>query len=344
METQSKFSRLETLKASKPSRMAGATELVVKENLPGGEAYPIVFKPGVRDVDIFSWLQNNRPEVQKHLRQSGAVLFRGFGINTVDLFERFLKSLSNEILEYKHRSSPRHEIQNHIYTSTDHPADQFINMHNEHSYSHEWPLKIIFCCITPSETGGETPIADSRLVLSRLREETRDKFIRKGIRYVRNMGTGLGMDWKKVFQTDDKTVVEEYCRKYSVDFFWGDDERLRLEFVRPAIRTHPLFGEESWFNHAFFFNILSLEQSLREDLLTNGSPEILPFLTYYGDGSEIEPSVIEEIRSVYENTMVSYQWMKGDVLVLDNMYMAHGRMPFEGERKILVGMLEPYGI
>jgi alpha-ketoglutarate-dependent taurine dioxygenase len=341
---QAKMSRLERLKNIKPSGIKVSEATILMEPLYNDKSCPIVFRPGVKNIDIFKWLENNHDEVENCLRRYGAILFRGFGISTVDSFEHFLKSLGSEILEYKHRSSPRHEIQNHIYTSTDHPADQFINMHNEHSYSHEWPLKIIFCCITPSATGGETPVADSRMILKMLSPETRLKFIERGVRYVRNMGTGLGMDWKKVFQTEDKQIVENYCKKYNVDFSWGPDDRLRLEFVRPAVRMHPVYGEESWFNHAFFFNILSLEESLRKDLMENGSPDIVPFLTYYGDGTAIESSVIEEIRAAYNNLMVTYKWMKGDVLVLDNMYMAHGRMPFEGERQILVGMLQPFGI
>jgi alpha-ketoglutarate-dependent taurine dioxygenase len=31
-------------------------------------------------------------------------------------------------------------------------------------------------------------------------------------------------------------------------------------------------------------------------------------------------------------------WQKGDVALLDNMKISHGRMPFEGDRRILVAM------
>jgi hypothetical protein len=37
---------------------------------------------------------------------------------------------------------------------------------------------------------------------------------------------------------------------------------------------------------------------------------------------------------------VSFPWQRGDILMLDNILAAHGRAPYEGPRKILVGMTE----
>lgn len=78
--------------------------------------------------------------------------------------------------------------------------------------------------------------------------------------------------------------------------------------------------------------------------MDQNNDELLPFRTYYGDGTEIEEEVIEEIRDVYERTKITFAWKEGDILLLDNMLMAHGRNPFQGERKILVGMSEPQSI
>ena len=38
--------------------------------------------------------------------------------------------------------------------------------------------------------------------------------------------------------------------------------------------------------------------------------------------------------------MVVFPWNEGDILMLDNMQVAHGRNPFSGERKIIVSMAE----
>jgi hypothetical protein len=62
--------------------------------------------------------------------------------------------------------------------------------------------------------------------------------------------------------------------------------------------------------------------------------------TYYGDGSPIEPKVLDQLRAAYNAETVSFPWQKGDLLMLDNMLVAHGRSPFVGPRQILVGMAE----
>jgi alpha-ketoglutarate-dependent taurine dioxygenase len=67
----------------------------------------------------------------------------------------------------------------------------------------------------------------------------------------------------------------------------------------------------------------------------------LPYNTYYGDGSPIEDEVVDEIREAYRQETVAFPWQAGDVLMMDNMLVAHGRNPFSGTRKILVAMGEP---
>ena len=77
-------------------------------------------------------------------------------------------------------------------------------------------------------------------------------------------------------------------------------------------------------------------------LLTQHSERQLPYQTYYGDGSDIEDSIVEMLRAAYRKEMVSFRWQQGDILMLDNMLVAHGRNPFTGPRKIVVGMAQPF--
>ncbi len=334
-------SRLRGIESVKPRPFGGEQELVKVSTTPGS---PVTITPSIPGVNLNEWIRTHRDEVEKLLQQHGGLLFRAFNTHTVDSFENFLECLSGPIMKYVHRSSPRHSVQNNIYTSTDHPSDQVINMHNEHSYSHEWPLKIAFYCHRASVSGGETPIADSRKILAGLREATVRKFLDRQVMYIRKTSTGLGMTWQDIFQTTDKKAVEESCRRYKMDFSWLENDSLRMTFIRPAVRPHPRTKEPVWFNHAYFFNPLSLSRSIREVLMDQNNDELLPFRTYYGDGTEIEEEVIEEIRDVYERTKITFAWKEGDILLLDNMLMAHGRNPFQGERKILVGMSEPQSI
>jgi alpha-ketoglutarate-dependent taurine dioxygenase len=138
-------------------------------------------------------------------------------------------------------------------------------------------------------------------------------------------------------------VVEEYCRKYGIDFEWRGDGRLRTRQVRPALSTHPKTGEAIWFNHATFFHVSTLESEIRETLLAEIVEGDLPNNTYYGDGAPLEPTVMEHLRQAYLEEAIPIRWNDSDILLLDNMLTAHGRAPFKGVRRILVAMTEPSG-
>ena len=77
----------------------------------------------------------------------------------------------------------------------------------------------------------------------------------------------------------------------------------------------------------------------------NLSDDLLPFHTTYGDGSEVEDEVLQEIRNASWEVSVGWQMERGDLLLLDNMVVQHARLSFTHERKLcasLVAMDEEY--
>jgi alpha-ketoglutarate-dependent taurine dioxygenase len=302
---------------------------------------PVVFRAAADGLDLARWAEQNRALIDSSLLACGALLFRGFGLDSLADFERFVRVVSGELIEYHERSSPRSEMGRNIYTSTDAPAHQSIFLHNENSYQHRWPLKIFLFCRAPARQGGETPLADCRKVLRRIPPQIIARFEERQVMYLRNFGDGLGLTWEQVFRTADRARVEAYCRLAGIEFFWKDGNRLRTRQVRPAIVKHPLTGEAAWFNQAALFHVTTLESTTREQLLAEFDEEDLPLNSYYGDGSPIEPSVLDEVREAYRRETVTFAWRKGDLLMLDNVLVAHGRSAFAGQREVLVGMAEP---
>jgi alpha-ketoglutarate-dependent taurine dioxygenase len=303
---------------------------------------PLVIQPSASRVDLVTWASERREAIEASLYKYGGLLFRGFDVSTPPEFEGFIRAVSGELLEYRERSSPRSNVGNNVYTSTDHPPDQSIFVHNENSYQQTFNLKIFFFCETPAPIGGETPITDCRKILPLIDPPVRERFLEMGWMYVRNYGDGFGLSWQTVFQTEDKKAVEEHCHKNGIQVEWKDGARLRTRAVLPAVSRHPRTGEPIWFNHATFFHYTTLEPWIQEAMLEEfDSEEDFPTNTLYGDGSPIERSALDGLREIYRRQTVTFAWERGDVLMLDNMMVAHGRGPYSGERRILVGMSEP---
>nr|HRC87661.1 TauD/TfdA family dioxygenase [Thermoanaerobaculia bacterium] len=183
-------------------------------------------------------------------------------------------------------------------------------------------------------------LADSRRVYQALDPALRERFERQGVMYVRNYGDGLDLSWANVFQTDNKDEVEAFCRANGIRYEWKDGNRLRTVQVCQGTARHPRTGDAVWFNQAHLFHVSSLKPEVQEQLRAMLREDELPRNTYYGDGSAIEPEVLAAIREVFTRESVLFPWQDGDAVLLDNMLAAHGRAPFGGPRKILVGMAE----
>lgn len=302
---------------------------------------PLLVEPAVPGVDLAAWASSHRSLLDEKLLHHGGILFRGFGLRGAADVERMIQAASGESLEYRERSSPRSAVSGNIYTSTDYPPSYPIFLHNENSYQSQWPLRIFFLCEQPALEGGETPIADCRRVLRRLDPEVRERFAEQGWMYVRNFGDGFGLDWQTVFQTENRAKVEEHCATSGILVDWKEGNRLRTRAIRPALARHPKTGEELWFNHATFFHVSTLAPDIREGLLAEFEESELPTNTFYGDGAPIPAEVLDHLREAYRRETVSFPWQQGDLLMLDNMLVAHGRAPYSGPRKVLVGMAEP---
>jgi alpha-ketoglutarate-dependent taurine dioxygenase len=329
---------LSRFKSTKPKPVnLSSEELVKMEPLRPGVTLPLVFTPLAAGVDLAEWTAGHAALVESKLAQHGALLFRGFGVQSAPDFERFAQAVCPGLFN-ENGEHPRESVSGNVYTPVFYPPEKQLLWHNENSFNARWPTRIMFCCAEPAQEGGETPIVDSRQVFELLDPQIKERFMRENVMYVRNYGGGLGLDWQKVFRTSDRAEAEARCRAASMDFEWKGDAHLKTSCVRPAVVRHPETGEMSWFNQAQHWHPSCLDPEVRDSLLASFAEPDLPRNCYYGDGSPIEDVTMDEIRRVYRQLEVSFAWQKGDIMLLDNLLAAHGRNPFRGERKLLVAM------
>lgn len=302
----------------------------------------LLAQPSGPDVDLLSWAENNARLVQERLLEHGAILFRNCGVQSIETFHKVFGSIGGELISYEERSSPRTEVADRVYTSTDYPQEHSIFFHNEQSYSDSFPLKLAFWCETPAQVGGETPLASNRAIGNRINPDVLSKFEELGWLYVRNYDGSFGLPWQTVFQTEDRRAVEQYCEEHDIHCEWRTGDRLKTSQVRPSTIRHPILGTKLWFNHIAFFHVSGIPAELGAGLLREYGEDNLPNNTYYGDGSRIAHETISHIRDCYESEGVSFRWQQNDLLVIDNLLTAHSRRPYAGERRILVAMAEPF--
>lgn len=162
---------------------------------------------------------------------------------------------------------------------------------------------------------------------------------------MRNYSELAGLPWYKTFATEDKAVAEAYCEENTVGYEWvEEDDSMITRQRRSAIVTHPVTGEQSWFNHFAFWNSRTLDPDIREVLVDTYGEDGLPFNTYLGDGTRLTDDEVDAINAVYDRVTVRETWQQGDLMIVDNILCAHGREAYKGDRKILVAMGEPVAL
>ncbi len=313
------------------------SDLIKTSYLNDGENLPLVITPGNNNIDIIDWAKNNREFLEKKLIESGGILFRNFSITSPEDFEKLAQAICPKLFE-NYGDLPRTGVSGKVYGSTPYPSEQAILFHNESSHMHCYPQKIWFSCMQPAQSRGETPIVDCRKLLQLLDPKLRKKFEQKQLMYVRNYTEGLDVSWQDFFGTTDKKEVENYCHQAAINFEWKSHGGLKTSQIRPAIIKHPQTGESVFFNQLLLHHMSCLQADVQEHMLSLFGEENLPRHVYYGDGSSIENSVVEEILATCREAEVSFPWQQGDVLMLDNILTSHGRNPYAGSRKIVVAM------
>ncbi len=332
--------RLPTLPAILPTHADGALPVLIERqalsDLPVGAGE-------LSGLSALLHLWNNRGTwLDAQLQRHGALLFRGFDISQQDTFQSLLGELKSSLMDYVDGNSPRTRLAGGVYTSTEYPREYEISMHNELSYAARWPARLFLACVIEPKDGGETPLVDSRNLLRALPKEITAEFRGKQVRYTRNLhsGLGIGKSWQATFETDSLPAVDAYAAKSGLKAQWSADGSLSLSNIRPATAFHPITREEVWFNQADQFHPSGLPDSIYRSMLEiyDGCEDRLPQNATFGDGTPIPIEYLDAIRKTTARERVLFPWRLGDLLMVDNMLAAHGRMPFTGPRRILVSM------
>ncbi|WP_190816249.1 TauD/TfdA family dioxygenase [Saccharopolyspora pogona] len=296
---------------------------------------------GAADEGAEAFAARNRDALLAVVAEHGAVLVRGTGLRDAAELGAIGKHLSGTLLTEREGLASRSAYAENVYSSSKWPADQPMCMHHELSYASEVPGLMLFGCLTPPASGGATAVADARKMLAELPAELVERFETTGWTLTRNYGELVGVPLAEAFGDVDRAAVEEYCRRNGIEHEWTADGALSTSQRRAAVVTHPATGERCWFNQIAFLNEWTMDPDVRDYLTMEFGPSGLPFNTAHGDGEPIGEDVVARINALYEANTLREPWQAGDVLLVDNIRMAHSREAYTGDREVVVVMADP---
>ncbi|MGX1914110.1 amino acid adenylation domain-containing protein [Streptomyces phaeochromogenes] len=281
-----------------------------------------------------------RAEARAALAESGAVLLRGLGVRTPADVAAVAEALGIEPMTEREGFAPRTAHAPRVYSGSHWPADEPMCMHHELSYAAPVPGTLLFGCLTAPGSGGRTTVADSQQVLTALPPALVAPFAQHGW-LLRRMYHDVGLAWTDAFGSTDRAAVDAYCAGVAIEHTWLSDDRLTTRQRRTAVVRHPRTGVPGWFNQIAFLNGHTMDPAVSEYLTDVYGPDALPFDTSIGDGTPVTADTVESVNAVYDRFTVGEPWQNGDVLVVDNIRMAHAREPYEGPRDIAVVLGDP---
>lgn len=295
----------------------------------------------VRPGDVAATVEERRIEILETVHSAGAALLRSFDELSVGEFAAVAEIILQDVVTENGEHEPV-EASSIVQTPVPFSHERKLLWHNENSFNHRWPLILMFSPVVVATSGGRTPLTDSRELLKVLDPAIVDLFRERGITYVRRFGNGIGLPWQKVFGTESRSELEARGTADGVEVEWSNGDTMTTRTVRPAMITHPLTGELAWFGQPAHWHPACLDAETREALIDVLGADNLPRDCRFGDGSVIPDSVMAELVAAHESIERSFDWVVGDVLIVDNVLSAHARDPYEGSRRLLVAMGDEY--
>lgn len=345
----------------------------------GIETLPLAVMPRDNKSRAFlsQFLRHNKAWVDMMMLRHGAILFRGFDVDSAEDVEKALMAYET-VLNNKYRGTSPRNIQpgtNFVFAAAEVPSHYPIAQHLEMSFLPAPPRKLFFSALqAPTTSGGETSLADFRKVYQDIPKALRNKLDEKKLRYRRTHdrnGAEFTHDvaamkgWPAIFGTSDKSEVERIARSENMPLKWEgrNSDVFVSEYVSEPFQLHPDTNEAVWFNHIQVFHWTTFAAELfaafrrthewRFFLHAIGVTAV-SLLKYgllrrkmaldvsFGDGTPISVWEMHQIRKAIHNNTVYNRWQKGDILMIDNFSISHGRQPsYDSGRKIVVAWSDP---
>ncbi len=289
------------------------------------------------------YLGDNRDSLLAALGKHGAILFRGFPLASDLDFDRCIRAFGLPNFTYQESLSNAVRVNRteYVFTANEAPPDVSIYLHHEMAQTPLFPSRLFFFCEHAPEHDGETPLCRSDVLLAHL-DDADPQFVRncaeRGVTYTNvmpaqaDLESGQGRSWRHTLGADTREDAEARLSALGYRWDWRDDDSLSVTTpVLPAIRRLRD-------GRRVFFNQLIAAFRGWSDARNDPSRAIR-----YGDGSPIPPASMQRAIDLGDELSFDLAWQTGDMALIDNFLVMHGRRPFTGKRRVLASLVADDG-
>ncbi|MDJ1171750.1 TauD/TfdA family dioxygenase [Roseofilum sp. BLCC_M154] len=330
---------------------------------------PLVIEPvKERSFPVLSKLVRENSDWFNQQRDTyGAILFRGFEVESGVQFQSILELLKVELEKYYHfGSAQRLRITDKVFTSSEAPPNLIVMPHNELNMVPIRPSVLAFFCQTKPDLYGETPILNTEKVFNDLFPSFQYKIANLAQKYVRFVPKSLlGM----VFEKQSREEITKLLQNGGFYFDWKDDGSLYFECSYIPVFSHPRTGRlcfgisicdclvsREWYRSILpryrlmkriYYNFMPyklyqmLEQIRTEKatVVDDSTSQYSKLNTFFvgeeGNCLKLTEAEAKELGKAEWRNAAVFPWEKGDLLVIDNLQVAHSRLNTRLPRKIL---------
>jgi hypothetical protein len=289
--------------------------------------------------ETVAWISAHRNELAAELTRSGTILFREFPLATDRDFDVFIRAFDLPNFRYEDSLSNAVRVNRteRVFTANEAPPEVTIFFHHEMAQTPIYPGKLFFFCEQAAAEGGATPLCRSDVLFDRLQREC-PEFARdceeRGLRYHTVMpgendpNSGMGRSWQSTFRAKTREEAEQRMRELNYTWEWIEGNCLHATTpVLPAVFELP-DGRKTFFNQ-----LIAAYQGWKDK--RNDPSKAITF----GDGTPLDRAAVMQAVAIAEELAFDVPWQAGDVALIDNYLVMHGRRTFSGTRKVLASLV-----
>ncbi len=297
-----------------PAQMSTTTaSLVNRTRLGAGTG--VVLTPNGSEVTLL----DVAPILLDQLREAGHLLLRGFGPSLADFNDLVRKASGKVTLD------PARQFHGDIAQLVDSGTDA-IGLHIENGATPYPPDLLWFHCVTAARSGSQTTVCDGRRVWERLDEPTRRLFFDNPIVFARSVSEEQWRQFTAFSLGDGRRPSEVTLDDLRHLAGLGHatitplaDGAVHYRFETRAARPSRWSEEPVWAN------------SLFGPSYNYEAPQIR-----FADGRDIPQDVLDELARITEEVTEEIAWQDGDVVLIDNSRVMHGRRAITDSRRMIV--------